>query len=557
MMRHVFLVILTTSLSAGFALAAATELTVVRNATVYTMNPEIPKAQALAWSSAGEILAVGDERAVIDAYPDARVLDLAGKTVVPGLIDAHAHLMGLGQTLMRADLVDTRSKTEVVARLKAFEEDLPEGAWLLGRGWDQNDWAEKVFPSRDDLDRVFPTRPVWVRRIDGHAGWANSAALRVADRRFDGDWQPEGGRVERDTKGRATGVFVDRAMDLIESKVPAITRSEQAEALNRALAHASSLGLTGVHEAGTSLANLRLYQSFIDRGAFSLRLYAMADGAGPALEHLCDHGYLEDSHGLLSARSVKFYADGALGSRGAALLAPYSDDRGNSGLLIQPAAQLAEMIKRAMGCDLQVAAHAIGDRGNRVVLDALEAASEAYPDNPGRHRIEHAQVVALEDLPRFKQLALIASVQPTHATSDMYWAEERVGPERIKGAYAWRKLRRLGISLALGSDFPVERVSPLLGFYAAITRQDARGWPDGGWYAGERLGRSEALHGFTLGAAFAAFQEDRVGSLEVGKHADLVILSDDIMEVPPIQILETKVLMTIVGGRIVFGDDRN
>lgn len=546
------LVIVLIALSAGLVVAMPAAVTVVRNATIYTMHAEQPRARALAWSAAGEILAVGDEQTVLAAYPDARLIDLGGRTVVPGLIDAHAHLMGLGLKLMRADLVDTRSKAEVLVRLQRFEKTLPPGAWLLGRGWDQNDWPEKVFPSRHDLDQAFPERPVWLRRIDGHAGWANGAAMRAADRRFDGNWQPDGGRVERDANGHATGVLVDRAMDLIESSVPATTAPERVEALTRALAQASSLGLTGVHDAGASLADLRLYQSFIDRGEFSLRVYAMADGEGPALDYLCKQGWLKDDQGLLSVRAVKFYADGALGSRGAALLAPYLDDPGNTGLLIQSAAELTEMVKRAMGCGLQVAVHAIGDRGNRVALDALRAGSEAHPDNPGRHRIEHAQVVALADLQHFKDLDLIASVQPTHATSDMYWAESRIGSERLKGAYAWRKLLSLGVPLALGSDFPVERANPLLGFYAAITRQDAQAWPSDGWYADQRLSRLEALHGFTLGAASAAFEETRLGSLEVGKWADLVVLSDDIMRIEPIRILDTRVLLTIVGGRIVF-----
>jgi len=312
---------------------------------------------------------------------------------------------------------------------------------------------------------------------------------------------------------------------------------------------AVSVGLTAVHDAGTNLADWHLMGETAAAGALKHRIYAMADGVNPMFDYLCKEGLQVDPQAWLTARSIKLYADGALGSRGAALLSDYHDQAGQQGLLLQTPEALKQHVKRALDCDLQVNVHAIGDRGNRVVIDAIAAAGSP---SDGRHRIEHAQVIAIDDLRKFKQLNLIASMQPTHATSDMYWAEDRVGQQRIRGAYAWQSLKRLGVHLALGSDFPVEKPDPLLGFYAAVTRQDANAWPKGGWYPDQRLSRTEALHGFTVDAAYAAFQESQLGSLEVGKRADFVLLSADIMQIPAAQILSTKILATYVDGRRVF-----
>ncbi len=537
-----------------FALVSAgtecTPVTVVANAVIHTVDQARPRASALAYDGCGRILAVGDDDAVLAGRDDAMRIDAGGRTIVPGLIDAHAHLMGLGFQLLRADLTGAGTKAEALERLRRFEATLPAEGWLLGRGWDQNDWPEKTYPTRADLDAEFPERPVWLRRIDGHAGWANSAALAAADRDFGGDWQPEGGRILRDAENRATGVLIDRAMDLVEAAVPAPTSAEREAALTQALAYAARVGLTGVHDAGVSVADFELYRRFATGDELTLRVYAMTDGTQALFETLCRDGPFIDA--WLTARSVKLYADGALGSRGAALKADYSDDPGNAGLLIQPVDELAAQVDRAMRCGLQVNTHAIGDRGNQVVLDAYAAAAGKYPSNPGRHRIEHAQVIALEDLKRFADQRVIASVQPTHATSDMYWAEDRVGPERIRGGYAWQRLRELGVPLALGSDFPVEKPDPLLGLYAAVARQDEQGWPEGGWHPDQRLTREQALYGFTLGAAYAAFQEDQLGSLEPGKRADFVVLGADPMTVAAEQIPRIDVIATVVGGRTVY-----
>ena len=470
---------------------------------------------------------------------------------MPGIIDAHGHLLGLGQSLLNVDLRGTKSVDEIVAKLKDRAENLPEGQWLLGRGWDQNDWDVTKLPSAADLDAAFPDRPVWLERIDSHAGWANSKAMQVSTQDLSGDWQPSGGEIRRDSNNLPTGIFIDNASDLIQSQVPVETDEQLLNALKVAMNKTASVGLTAMHDAGTSLRVWRLLEQLKQQNQLNVRVYAMADGAKEMFDYLCDNGTQIDESALLTARSIKLYSDGALGSRGAALLSDYSDDAGNVGLLIESEDTLTKHASKATNCVLQFNVHAIGDRGNRVTLNVLEAANNGT-QNPGRHRIEHSQVVAIEDFQRFKDLQLIASVQPTHATSDMYWAEDRVGNERIKGAYAWQKFADLGVPLALGSDFPVEKPEPLLGFYAAIARQDVKGWPEGGWYPQEGLSREQALHGFTLGAAYSAFQEQQLGSISAGKFADFVVLSKNIMTVPEKEILDTEVLATYINGKAVY-----
>ncbi len=524
---------------------------VLTNATIYTVNENAPRAEAMAVGMDGRILAVGAEEEVLRQYPDAPKIDARGLTVIPGLIDAHAHLMGLGMSRLQVDLVGTRSVEEVITRLKERAATLPEGAWLLGRGWDQNDWPEKRFPTHEVLDRHFPNRPVWLRRIDGHAGWANMAAMRPIWDSLLTMPDPEGGKIVRDASGRPTGIFIDAAMQVIDQLVPEPSKAEREQALQLALKETAALGLTGVHDAGVDQATIELYQEAIDAHAFPLRLYAMIGGQGSTFARYCKQGPFRYKDRLV-VRSVKYYIDGALGSRGAALLEDYTDDPGNRGLLRHEPKEFTRMVEEAMSCGFQVNTHAIGDRGNRVVLDAYEAAMQKVPDHVGRHRVEHAQVVALEDIPRFARLEVIASMQPTHATSDMYWAEERLGPERIKGAYAWRRFLDAGAQLAFGSDFPVESANPMLGFYAAVTRQDTTGWPPGGWYPDQRLTREEALRAFTLDAAYAAFQEEELGSLEPGKWADFLILDRDIMRIPEQEIFRTKVYITVLGGELVF-----
>ncbi|MEF9977542.1 MAG: amidohydrolase [Thermomonas sp.] len=550
-MRKLAWAVSTLLLAAGHA-AADDKVTLITAARIHTMDVAQPAASAMAYDARGRILAVGDVDTLVKQFPKARRVDAGKATVVPGLIDAHAHVGGLGVAMLSADLVGTRDKAEILQRLRAHEKTLKPGEWLIGGGWDQNDWPEQRFPSAADLDAAFPDRPVWLSRVDGHAGWANTAALRAVSRDLSGDWQPDGGRIDRDAAGKPSGLFIDNAMLLVEQARPAMSEATAEHALQIAMRAAVSQGLTGVHDAGISLKELQRYRRLADRGQMPLRITAMADGDGEALESLCRNGLYRHASGRLQMRAVKLYADGALGSRGAAMLEDYSDDHGNRGLMVMSPAQLATAADKAKRCGVQAATHAIGDRGNRETLDVYAKALGMEATGDHRWRIEHAQVLSLADLPRLAQMHVIASMQPTHATSDMPWAQERVGAQRIVGAYAWRQLRDSGARLALGSDFPVERVDPRLGLSAAVTRADGDGKPVGGWFPGERLTAYEALRGFTLDAAYAGFAETEVGSLQTGKRADFVILAEDPLAVPEAALRSLTVLATYVDGKPVY-----
>ena len=536
-------------LLAGPALAQTTVLTAAR---IHTMDGTQPLAQAMAYDASGKILAVGSTGELQARYPQARRLDVGSATVVPGLIDAHAHVGGLGFAMMSADLVGTASKAEVLARLRENAKGLKPGEWLIGRGWDQNDWPEKTFPNAADLDAAFPDRPVWLSRIDGHAGWANSAAMRAVKRDLAGSWQPDGGSIQRDAAGKPNGIFIDNAMLLLEEARPASSEATAERALVLGMQAAVAHGLTGVHDAGISLDELHRYQRLADRGAMPLRIYAMADGNAAALESLCKGGLYRHVSGRLQMRAVKLYADGALGSRGAAMLEDYSDDHGNRGLLLMSAQELADASAKAKRCGVQAATHAIGDRGNRLTLDTYAQALGTDATGDHRWRVEHAQILAAADLQRFAWLGVIASMQPTHATSDMPWAQARVGAQRIVGAYAWRQLRDSGARLAFGSDFPVESVDPRLGLYSAVSRADGEGKPAGGWMPQEKLTAYEALRAFTLDAAYAGFAESELGSLAPGKRADFVVLAQDPLAVPDAALKALTVLATYVDGKAVY-----
>lgn len=560
-MRPTALATLMACLLAGTAQADVRLLTA---ATIHTGDPDAPAATALAWDTdTGRVLAVGDRQALLTLYPLAALTDVGEATVIPGLIDAHAHLMFLGGTLMQADLTGATSTQDIVARLQRFAADNPEG-WLLGSGWDQNRWPDKQFPTVADLDTAFPDRPVWLGRIDGHAGWGNSAALRAVARQpgqraLKGSWQPAGGRIVRDAKGQPSGVFVDEAMTLVQAAIPTPSDAAREQMLTRALDKAVSQGLTGVHDMGVSRADLALMRRFADAGTLPLRIDAYADGNGDALADLCAQGAYQHPGGRLEMRGVKLFMDGALGSRGAALLADYSDDPHNRGLLVTSPAEFETAVRKADTCHVQVATHAIGDRGNRIALDTYARVLGERRSSDHRWRIEHAQVVALEDIPRFAQLGVIASMQPTHATSDMGWAQDRVGPERILGAYAWRRMLGSGARLALGSDFPVEQVDPRLGLYAAVTRQDRAGQPPGGWQPDQRLTAAEALRGFTADAAWAGHDEAQVGRLQPGLHADFVVLDRDPLSIAPAapaDLADLQVRSTWVDGAAVYDTAR-
>jgi len=526
--------------------------TLLINARIHTMDPARPEASALAWKEDGRLLDVGDTADLQKRYPDATKVDAQGASVIPGLIDAHGHMLGLGMTHIQVDLVGASSKQEVLDRLKAGAAKLPKDAWLIGRGWDQNRWTGKQFPTAADLDAAFPDRPVYLERIDGHAVWVNSAAMKHATKALDGDWQPQGGRIVRDGK-KATGVLVDGAVGLVAEAIPPLSHEQTREAYKAAFADAVAAGLTGVHDPGVSLDDFKVLQEMAAAGDIPLRLYEMADGNHAALDWLCTQGgRWADASGRLQMRTVKLYMDGALGSRGAALLSDYNDDHGNRGILVTSPDAYRTAVEKAYRCHVQVATHAIGDRGNRMVLDTYQSVLGDHADSDHRWRVEHAQIVALDDIPRFAKLRLIASMQPTHATSDMPWAEQRLGAERLKGAYAWQRFIHEKVPLAFGSDFPVEHVNPMLGLYAAVTRQDLNGQPPGGWLPDQRVSRIQALAGFTRGAAYAAFMENEVGTLKAGMRADFVILDGDLMTVPPRQIADLKPLSTWVDGKAVY-----
>ncbi|MBL8300523.1 MAG: amidohydrolase [Rhodanobacteraceae bacterium] len=543
--------LLATLLSMLGGTATATT-TVLLNARVHTPDAA---AEAVAWNDAGRIVAVGSSADLKQQFPNAVLLDAGHAAVLPGLVDAHGHVLGLGLSLLDVDLRGTASTSQVLDRLRAHAAKLPRDAWLVGRGWDQNDWPEKKFPVAADLDAAFPDRPVYLQRIDGHAAWANSAALKLATRDLAGDWQPEGGRIER-VDGKPTGVLVDAAMDLLDKAMPKPDVALKRRAYRLAFETLLANGLTGVHDAGVSRDDLALLREIADAGELPLRIYAMADGDGAALDALCRDGLYAHAGGRLQMRAVKLYIDGALGSRGAALKADYSDDPGNRGLLVTAPDEFRRIVAKAKQCGVQVATHAIGDRGARLVLDTY---AEVLGDAAGgdhRWRVEHAQIVDVADIPRFAQLHLIASMQPTHATSDMPWAQARIGAERLAGAYAWRRFTEAKVPLALGSDFPVEQVSPLLGLYAAVTRQDLSGKPAQGWLPGQRLSLAEAVRGFSVGAAYAAFAESERGSIAVGKKADFTLLQADPFGASAKRIPRTPVVGTVVDGNLVYGQLR-
>lgn len=551
---RVFRVFAATALCTIGAAPAETADLVLVNGKVYTVSADNAIAEAVAVRG-GRIFAVGGNAEIRRlAGPETRTIDLSGKTVIPGLIDAHGHIPGLAQSLATLDLVGTSSYEKIIEKVAEWARSLKAGEWVIGRGWDQNDWPEKAFPHHAALSAVTKDNPVFLSRVDGHACFVNAKALELAGV-TSSTRDPDGGRTIRDKEGNPTGVFIDAAQGLVSRLVPEASGDTRKKQLLAAAGECLALGLTSVHDAGVSSGDIELYKQLIESGEWKLRVYAMLRGAdGASLDKYFASGPLIGYGGdRLTVRSIKCMADGALGSRGAALLDDYSDEPGNRGLMVMEFDRLESIAQRALEKGFQVCTHAIGDRGNHVTLDAYEAALKAVPGaRDPRFRIEHAQIVAVDDIPRFAVLQVIPSMQATHATSDMYWAEDRVGPERIKGAYAWRRFMDAGCRMANGSDFPVENANPLWGLYAAITRQDRAGWPEGGWHPEERMTREEALRSFTIDAAYAAFQEDLMGSIWPGKLADLVVLDKDIMTIDPTEILQTRVTMTIIGGVVVY-----
>ena len=504
----------------------------------------------------GRVSFVGDARGALTLRgPQTRVVDLGGRTVIPGMVDAHAHVANLGNSLANVDLVGSTTLDEVVTRVAARMQGRAPGAWIIGRGWDQNRWGNTAFPTHEKLTAAAPNNPVVLTRIDGHATYVNKKAMELAGVTA-ATKDPDGGQILRDAAGNPTGVFIDNAMGLVNRVVPPATRDEIKRNVVAAIAEAQRWGLTGVHDAGAGEDVLSVYDELGKAGALNFRMYAMISGGmqdSPALDRMLARGPQSGLYGgTLWIRSIKLYADGALGSRGAALLDPYTDDTKNSGLIRTDPKFMEAVSVRALKSGFQVCIHGIGDRGNRVALDAYEAALRQVPVADHRFRIEHAQILNYADIPRFAQLGVIPAMQASHQTSDMYWAGARLGTHRLPGAYAWRALLDAGVVIPNGSDFPVEFVNPLISFHAAVSRQDSNDWPAGGWYPEQIMTREEALKSMTIWPAYAGFQEGEMGSLTPGKHADFTVLDQDIMRVPASLILKTRVLSTWVGGKAVY-----
>jgi len=528
----------------------------LENGTVYASADARP-AKASILLSGGRIVFVGDPAEAKARAKSARAVDLSGRFVFPGFADAHLHMLGLGKSTETAALRDATSAADAAARMAASAGKLPAGAWVEGRGWDQTRWPGREFPDARTLDSAVPGRPAIARRVDGHALWVNSLALAAAGIGA-ATRDPEGGRILRRPDGSPSGVLVDNAMALVDRAAPEATDADRERWLREGAAACARAGLTEIQDAsGYDAAGIAALQRLASRGELPIRVYATVSPDPAALpKSLAGGRHVGGGDDFLTVRAIKAYADGALGSRGAALLADYSDEPGKRGLLVTPPERLAEIALAARRAGWQLWIHAIGDRGNRVALDAYEKAATALPAAPAgaeRPRIEHAQVIAPEDFARFARLSVIASIQPVHATSDMRWAEDRIGPERIAGAYAWRRLLQAGVRLAGGSDAPVETESPLEGVYAAVTRRDRAGNPPGGWRPADRLTRPEAVALYTSGAAWAAFEETWRGRVTPGFAADLTVLSADPLSAPESEIASISVYMTIVGGRVSHG----
>jgi predicted amidohydrolase YtcJ len=531
----------------AIALSAQTADMIVTNATIYTVDAAQPKALALAVKD-GKFLAVGDDVSE-HRGPKTKVIDAGGSTIVPGLIDSHAHMAGLGQSLEILNLRHAKSAHEIVEMVRAKAAETPKGQWILGRSWDHTRWPGQQFPNADQLSAVTPDHPVYLTRVDGHAGWANRKALEIAGVTAETK-DPPGGKIHKAADGRPTGILIDRAQGMVRSKVPSATPAQVKERLARAAQECARLGMTGVHDAGVSRTVIAAYKELIAEKRLPVRIYAMIGGEGELWKEYLKRG--PEIGDYLTVRSIKLMGDGALGSRGAAMKEPYDDDPHNHGLLITEPETLERVARAAVKHGFQVNTHAIGDRANHEVLVAYGKALGG--ENDRRFRIEHAQIVDPDDFELFEKYSVLPSMQATHATSDMRWVAKRIGDERTRGSYAWRRFLSMGLPIPNGSDFPVEDANPLWGFYASITRQDHEGSPEGGWMPDHRMTRAEALESWTLSGAFASFDENRKGSITPGKLADFIVLSRDIMKVEPKEILDTRVTMTVLGGEIVYAE---
>jgi hypothetical protein len=538
----------TLALGAATVARAQDVTTLFVNGNVYTLNEQGALRHFSAFAVQGDqFVAVGGHE-LEKTYASSPTVDLKGRTVLPGLTDAHGHVMGLGASLLTLDLRGVRSEAEAALMVKGWAARLQPGEWIIGRGWNQELWPNGAFPHKKTLDEVSGDHPVWLERVDGHAGWANSRALMLAgiDRTTR---SPEGGLVLRDDKGEPTGILVDNATSLITKHIPPADDAYRRKAFLAAQEHLLGLGITAVHDAGIDAATYRLYRQMKREGLIRLRIYAMLSASDPELPDMLKQGVVGAPGDWLYIRSVKAYADGALGSRGAALLAPYSDAPDTSGLLLTPEKTLRQQLLLSHAAGFQFNVHAIGDRANRMVLDIFETALSRADRLRERPRIEHAQIVAPTDIPRFARLHVLPSMQPVHATSDKEMAEKRLGKQRLAGAYAWRKLLNTGAIIPAGTDFPVELANPFHTWYAATTRQDLAGLPPGGWLPGEVMTSREIFAGMTSWAAYASFSEHVLGRVAPGYKADFIVTDQDPFAARKQKIPATKVLETWTGGR--------
>lgn len=517
---------------------------ILTNGKIYTVDSAFSIVEAMAIDD-GRIVETGSTKNILSKYTAYTVTDLEKKSVYPGFIDAHCHFLNYGIEQSYTLLYGTKSYLEVVEKIKKHVVS-KTGGWVIGRGWDQNDWEIKEFPDNKPLNELFPNTPVYLMRVDGHAAIANARALELAG--INEHTVIAGGIVEV-KNGKCTGILIDNAMTLIEKKLPVKSKTFIQNALMTAQDSCFSKGLTSVHEAGLDAWEISNMRTLTDAGVVKMRIYAMINPGEKNFDFVRANGAIKTDYFHVNA--FKYYADGALGSRGAALLNYYSDDPSNKGLIFYSYDSLLQEAQKVYDLGFQMCTHAIGDSANRLVLNVYGAILKQ--PNDYRWRIEHCQVVETSDVKKFKQYSIIPSVQPTHATSDMEWADERLGADRIKYAYAYKNLLKQNNLVANGSDFPVESINPLFGFYAAVTRKDQKGNPTAGFQKENALTRTEALKGMTIWAAYAAFEENEKGSLEAGKFADFVILDKDIMTIPENELFQPKVLLTVVGGQIVYG----
>lgn len=546
---------------------------IIINGTFLTLDERMPNAQAIAVSE-GKIVGVGTNNEILSRFYSDKTIDVKNAFIVPGLVDGHGHVVELGVSLITLNLLGAKSPNAVAAAVREQALTAEPGTWIKGRGWDQNLWSDKSFPDHTILDQAAPNNFVFLVRVDGHAVWVNKKVMDIAGINRQTK-SPVGGQIVRDKNGNPTGIFIDAAINLVASAIPPPSDTEVESAILRAIDTCARYGLTEVHDAGINQQTLNIYKKLAEEGKLKIRIYAMYNGSDSALPEILKAGPIVGYKDYFTLRSVKVYMDGALGSRGAALVQSYSDDPHNYGLTEMSEEDLQNLTIASLVNGFQVCTHAIGDRANHIVLNAYQKAMEASGIHNARLRVEHAQVLLKEDIQRFSQLGVIPSMQPIHCTSDMYWAESRLGPERIKYAYAWRSLLNSGNIIIGGSDFPVESPDPRLGIYAAVTRKDLNGIPrnfndalkffqltpdaikdssyfNDGFFSDQKMTMDEAIKAFTIWPCYGAFQEKEKGTISVGKFADLTIFRKDFRKLPLIEIHSDDILATFVAGKMVY-----